>query len=79
MASDKKARSDKFGRPFVAVPMADKMSKSGAPFPTGYLELGGKLYQLQLTKAADGKEDKRGRSVRYWVTVTKLEKRNLTM
>lgn len=58
--------TDKFGNPYMLV--GCKESKKNADFNKGYIELGGKLYKLEVSKAnKDG--------VHYWVRVTQMKKR----
>jgi len=57
-------RMNRFGNPEVVIGI--KPNRKG--YPTGYVELGGKLYQIGVTNSnKDG--------VLYWVRLTKLQAR----
>lgn len=63
MVGKKRIRTDRFGNPYQVVGCKD--NKNG--FAVGYVELGGKLYKIEPSKA-----DKDGVSV--WVKITLVKK-----
>ncbi len=69
MAGTKKfIKNDAFGNPFQVVGCRDK---KGTGFSKGFVELGGKLYKIEPSKA-----DKEG--VDAWVRITLMKKDNRT-
>lgn len=56
--------TDKFGQSYQVIGCKDKKASG---FPKGYVELGGKLYKLEPSKA-----DKDG--VEVWIRVTAVKK-----
>lgn len=58
--------TDKFGNPYQIIGMKDK---KGTGFPRGYVELGGKLYKIEVS---DSKKD----GVEAWVRVTQVKKQS---
>ena len=63
--------TDRFGQPYQVVGI--KPNKKNADFNQGYVELGKKLYKLEISTA--NKDD-----VDYWVRITQLKKQsNQTM
>lgn len=64
MAQGARISTDKFGQPYQVIGCKDK---KGTGFPVGHVELGGKLYKLEPSKAnKDG--------VEMWIRVTQVKK-----
>lgn len=57
-------KTDRFGNPYQVIGCKDER---GTGFPKGYIELGGKLYKIEPSKAS-----KEG--VEVWVKVTQVKK-----
>ena len=67
----RRAKTDRFGNTYELV--SCKANRNG--YPVGYVEIKGQLYKVEPSPASNGKEDRRGREIMYWVKVTKVEKR----
>lgn len=61
---NQRVSTDKFGNPYQVVGMKDK---KGTGFPKGYIELGNKLYKIEVSESK--KDD-----VHAWVRVTEVKK-----
>lgn len=62
----KRISTDRFGNPYQVIGCKDK---KGNGFPSGYVELGGKLYKLEPSSS-----NKEG--VDMWIRVTQVKKQN---
>ena len=64
MAKQSYIKNDRFGNPYQVIGCKDL---KGSGFSKGYVELGGKLYKLEPSKASkDG--------VEVWIKVTQVKK-----